>query len=475
MSEKPRKKTLILNKTPIKKQDPRQRSRNFDEVVLGYTEQEAIEEAKRCLSCRKKPCIAGCPVGIDIPAFVSALADGKPNLALGIVKEQNILPGVCGRVCPQESQCEAECTLGKKGDPLAIGKLERFLADWEASSGSPEIPQLAEKTGLWAGVVGSGPAGITVAAELAKMGHRVTIYEGLHATGGVLTYGIPEFRLPNQVVKREIDLLEAMGVEIALDFVVGKTASLAELLSKHHSVFLGLGAGLPVFLGIPGENLNGVYSANEFLVRNNLMFARKFPEYDTPIKKKDKAIVVGGGNVAIDSARTALRLGAREVTVVYRRSEVEMPARIEEIEHAKEEGIGFLFLTNPVEAKGKDGWLKSVVCQRMELGEPDESGRRRPVPIEGAYTTIEAEIMVVAIGTGANPLLTKSTSELKLTKRGYIEVNPQSLETSIPGLYAGGDIITGAATVIDAMGAGKNAAASMNAYMLQNAGGEKGA
>ncbi|MDD5448896.1 MAG: NADPH-dependent glutamate synthase [Actinomycetota bacterium] len=468
MSEKPRKKPLILKKTPIKKQNPRQRSRNFEEVVLGYTEQEAIEEAKRCLGCRKKPCIAGCPVGIDIPAFVSALADGKPDLALSIIKEQNILPGVCGRVCPQEDQCEAECTLGKKGDPLAIGKLERFLADREASWGNPEIPRLAEKTELWAGVVGSGPAGITVASELAKMGYRVTIYEGLHAPGGVLTYGIPEFRLPNQVVKREIDLLEAMGVEIMLNFVVGKTASLTELLSRHHSVFLGLGAGLPLFLGIPGENLNGVYSANEFLVRNNLMFARKFPEYDTPIKKREKVIVVGGGNVAMDSARTALRLGAKEVTVVYRRSRAEMPARIEETEHAEEEGIDFLFLTNPVEAKGEDGWLKSVVCQKMELGEPDESGRRRPVPIEGAYTTIEAEILIAAIGAGPNPLLIKTAPQLKLTKRGYIEVNPKSLETSIPGLYAGGDIITGAATVIDAMGAGKVAAAAMNAYMLQN-------
>lgn len=461
-----RKKKFDPDRVPISRQDPRTRAENFQEVVLGYDEDEAMREAERCLHCKNPTCIEGCPVDIDIPAFVGAIAEGEHGEGVATVKKTNLLPGICGRVCPQEQQCEAKCVLGKKGDPLAIGKLERFVADREAESGDGGIPGISEPTGRSVAVIGSGPAGLTTAGELAKMGHQVTIFEALHVAGGVLTYGIPEFRLPQWVVDREVNLLEKMGVDIVLDFVVGRTATLPELLEEFDAAFIGIGAGLPSFMGIPGENLNGVYSANEFLTRSNLMLAREFPAYDTPVKKKGNVVVVGGGNVAMDSARTALRMGAEEVHVVYRRSRVEMPARVEEVDHGEEEGVLFHILSNPVEVAGEDGRCAVVRCQRMELGEPDDSGRRRPVPVEGDYFEIEADTMVMAIGTRANPLLPSTTEGLALNKWGYIEVEPDTGRTSIPGVYAGGDIVTGSATVIEAMGAGKKAAGHINGYLM---------
>lgn len=449
---------------PVRRRPPQERTADFGEVALGYDAGEAASEAERCLACKKPRCVKGCPVGIDIPAFVAGLKEGSPDSALAKLKEENLLPGVCGRVCPQERQCEAECVLGKKGDPLSIGKLERYLADREAGLGEAAPAARAEGTGLRAAVVGSGPAGLTAAGELAKRGHDVTIFEALHVAGGVLTYGIPEFRLPQWVVDREVGFLETMGVKVQLDFVVGRTATLEDLARDFDSVFIGIGAGLPMFMGIAGENLNGVYSANEFLTRANLMHARSFPEYDTPVKRGGRAVVVGGGNVAMDSARTALRMGA-EVSIVYRRSRVEMPARKEEVDHGAEEGIVFHMLTNPVEVLGERGACRAVVCQRMELGEPDESGRRRPVPVEGDFFTIEADTLVMAIGTRANPLLTSTAPALELNKRGYIDASAETFATSIPGVYAGGDIVTGSATVIEAMGAGKVAALQMDDFM----------
>lgn len=451
-------------RVPVRRRGPEERNKDFNEVALGYDLDEAVAEADRCLGCKKPKCVKGCPVGIDIPGFIAELKAGKPGPAVAKVKEENLLPGVCGRVCPQERQCEAECVLGKKYDPLAIGKLERFLADWEAGKGDLEPPSPGEKTGLRAAVIGSGPAGLTAAGELAKRGHDVTILEALHVAGGVLTYGIPEFRLPQWVVDREVGLLEKMGVKLVLDFVAGRTSALQSLIRDYDSVFVGIGAGLPTFMGIPGENLNGVYSANEFLTRANLMRARSFPEYDTPIKRGGKATVVGGGNVAMDSARTALRMGA-DVNIVYRRSRIEMPARKEEVDHGAEEGIIFHMLTNPVEVIGEEGYCKAIKCQRMELGEPDESGRRRPVPIEGDYFTLETDTLVMAIGTRANPLLASTASDLALNTRGYIQADADTFATSIPGVYAGGDIVTGSATVIEAMGAGKVAADQMDAFM----------
>jgi len=379
-------------RVPVRRRGPEERIKDFGEVALGYDLDEAAAEADRCLACKKPVCVKGCPVGIDIPGFVGELKAKQPGAAVTKLKEENLLPGICGRVCPQERQCEAQCILGRKGDPLAIGKLERFVADWEAEGGQAPAVSRPERTGLRVAVVGSGPSGLTAAGELARKGHDVTIFEALHVAGGVLTYGIPEFRLPQWVVDREVGLLESMGVKLVLDFVVGRTATLQDLARDFDSVFIGIGAGLPTFMGIPGENLNGVYSANEFLTRANLMKASSFPEYDTPIKRGGTACVVGGGNVAMDSARTALRMGA-EVNIVYRRSRVEMPARKEEVDHGAEEGIVFHMLTNPVEVLGEGGYCKAVVCQRMELGEPDESGRRRPVPIEGDYFTIETDTL----------------------------------------------------------------------------------
>ena len=458
------KKEFIPEKVPVRKRGPGERAGDFGEVVLGYDIEEARREAARCLGCKKRPCVAGCPVGIDIPGFVLAIADGDIEGAVARIKEANLLPGVCGRVCPQENQCERVCILGRKGDPLDIGKLERFTADWEAEAGSV-LPVPTGESGLSAAVVGSGPAGLTMAGELARMGHAVTMFEALHVAGGVLTYGIPEFRLPQWVVDREVSLLERMGVEIVLDFVVGRTATLDDLRKGYDAVFIGIGAGLPSFMGIPGENLNGVYSANEFLTRSNLMLARSFPEYDTPVKRTGRIVVVGGGNVAMDSARTAIRMGAEEVHIVYRRSRVEMPARVEEVDHGEEEGVIFHMLTNPVEVLGTDGQCSRITCQRMELGEPDESGRRRPVPIEGDYFNVGADVMVIAIGTRANPLLTSTAEGLKLNRWGYIDVADDTGATSLPGVYAGGDIVTGSATVIEAMGAGKAAATAMDSHM----------
>jgi len=459
---------MVKERVPSRSQDASERIGNFGEVALGYDEAEAASEASRCLLCKKKPCVAGCPVGVDIPGFVAEVAGGEALKGAAVIKETNLLPGICGRVCPQETQCEVLCTLAKKGDPLAIGRLERFVADREAAAGAAGSLVRAEPTGMRAAIVGSGPAGLTAAAELARMGHEVVILEALHAPGGVLTYGIPEFRLPQAVVEREVHGLGALGVRLVLDFVVGRTATLGELAEEYGSVFIATGAGLPMFMDIPGENLNGVYSANEFLTRSNLMHARDFPQYDTPVKHARHAVVVGGGNVAMDSARTALRLGAERVSIVYRRSRVEMPAREEEIEHGEEEGIIFYMLTNPVEVLAVQGRCGAVRCQRMELGEPDDSGRRRPVPIEGDYFILETDLLVMAIGTRANPLLASGTPGLELDRRGYIKVG-EDLSTSLPGVYAGGDIVTGSATVIEAMGAGKLAAGSMDSYMKAGA------
>ncbi|NLG84354.1 MAG: NADPH-dependent glutamate synthase [Firmicutes bacterium] len=441
------------------KQPVEARRRNFDEVAQGLTAAQAAAEARRCLQCKNRPCTTGCPVEVDIPGFVRLVAAGDPIAAARLIKEKNALPAICGRVCPQETQCEAACVLGKKGKPLAIGYLERYAADCEraatregpAVSARPDGPQVA--------VIGSGPAGLTCAADLARGGCRVTIFEILHAPGGVLRYGIPEFRLPKAIVDEEIRYVESLGVEIKLNAGIGQLYSLPELFSLgYEAVFIGTGAGLPHFLGIPGENLNGVYSANEFLTRTNLMKAYLFPEYGTPIKVGRRGAVVGAGNVAMDAARTALRLGAEEVTIVYRRSRAEMPARAEEIENAEEEGVRFRLLTNPVRVLGEDGWVTGLECLRMELGAPDASGRRRPVPVPGSEFVVPAETVVVAIGQGPNPVLTRGVQGLALNDRGYIIADAETGATSLPRVYAGGDIVTGSATVIAAMGAGKKAA-----------------
>ncbi len=452
-----------LPRTPMRERDPSERTGDFEEVSLGYSEEEAVREASRCLQCRKRPCVAGCPVEVDIPAFIRLIREGEHAAAAAKIKEKNNLPAICGRVCPQENQCEAECTLGKKGEPVAIGRLERFAADWEATHKGGVSPDLPPPTGKRIAVVGSGPAGLTCAGDLARMGHQVTVFEALNAPGGVLVYGIPEFRLPKSIVKREVEYVQSLGVRILLDHVIGCTLTLQDLMRDgYEAVFIGIGAGLPVFMGIPGENLNGVYSANEYLTRSNLMKAYLFPDYDTPIKRGKRVAVIGGGNVALDSARTALRLGAEEVSIVYRRSRAEMPARAEEIAHAEEEGIQFRFLTLPVRILEKDGWVRGMVCQRMELGEPDESGRRRPIPVEGSEFEMEVDLVIVAIGTRANPLLPSTVPGLRLNRWGYIEVDPETGRTSLPNVFAGGDIVTGSATVIEAMGAGKKAARAIH-------------
>ena len=444
-------------------QDPLSRIKNFREVALGYGEKEALAEAARCLQCRKRPCVAGCPVEIDIPAFIAAIEKGEFAAAAAKLKEKNNLPAICGRVCPQETQCEAMCTLGKKGEPVAIGRLERFAADFEAAQGETAPPPRPRPTGKRIAVIGSGPAGLTCAGDLARMGHAVTIFEALNSPGGVLTYGIPEFRLPKAIVEREVDYIRSLGVEILLDQVIGCSTTLQELLaSGYEAAFIGIGAGLPMFMNIPGENLNGVYSANEYLTRSNLMKAYLFPEYDTPIKRGRRVAVIGGGNVALDSARTALRLGAEKVSIVYRRSRAEMPARAEEITHAEEEGVVFKYLTLPQRILGEKGWVRGMECLEMELGEPDESGRRRPVPIPRSEFEIGVDLVIMAIGTRANPLLPSSLPELQLNKWGYIEADPESGRTSLPNVFAGGDIVTGSATVIEAMGAGKRSARAIH-------------
>lgn len=448
-------------------QDPDVRRRNFQEVPLGYDEKTAIIEAERCLQCKKPTCMDGCPVAIDIPAFILSIAEGRFLEAAGIIKDTNALPAVCGRVCPQEDQCEALCVLGKKFEPVAIGRLERFAADYERDREHLAAPKIDEAKNKKIAVIGSGPAGLTAAGELARMGYSVTVFEALHKAGGVLVYGIPEFRLPKDIVQYEIDQLRSMGVELVLNRVIGSAETVNDLLSQgFEAVFIGSGAGLPMFLNIPGENLQGVYTANEYLTRANLMKAYRFPEYDTPIVKGERIAVVGGGNVAMDSARTALRLGSRDVYLIYRRSREEMPARDEEIHHAEEEGIHFQLLTNPVQFIGdEDGRIKSVECIRMELGEPDASGRRRPVPIEGSEFTIDIDVAIIAIGNGPNPLIPSTTPGLETNKWGNINAEDDSMKTSKKGVFAGGDIVTGAATVIEAMGAGRNAAFAIHEYL----------
>lgn len=468
MEEKPKVK-INLNRVPMPHQDPKERARNFNEVALGYTEEMALEEANRCIQCAKRPCVNGCPVDVDIPQFIEALRQKEYEKAINIIKQKNALPGICGRVCPQESQCESQCTLGKRGAPVAIGRLERYVADWERKFKSNRISpeQLPPSTGKKIAVIGSGPAGLTCASDLAKQGHKVTIFEALHVAGGVLMYGIPEFRLPKAIVQNEVDYVKSLGVEIKLDMVIGKTITVDELLQNgYDAVFLGTGAGLPMFLNIPGENLNGIYSANEFLTRVNLMKAYLFPQYDTPITKGKNVAVVGGGNVAMDAARCALRLGADKVYIVYRRSRNEMPARHEEIENAEEEGIIFKLLTNPKKFIGDDkGWVKAMECYEMELGEPDASGRRRPIVKEGSEFILEVDVVIVALGTTPNPLISSTTKGLETTKHGTVVADNETGKTVKERVWAGGDIVTGAATVISAMGAGKKAAASINEFL----------
>ena len=457
---------------PMREQDPKVRIRNFEEVPFGYTPEEAVSEAERCLQCKQAPCIQGCPVNINIPKFIREIREGDFRAAIRTIKETNNLPAICGRVCPQETQCQAVCTLGKKYEPVAIGRLERFVADWEYEHGV-ELPEVGKPTGFRVAVVGSGPAGLTCAADLRRFGHGVTIFEALHEPGGVLMYGIPEFRLPKRIVRAEIENLLKMGVELKLNVVVGRTVTIDELFaSGYHAVFVGSGAGLPKFLGIPGENLIGIYSANEFLTRVNLMRAYLFPEYDTPIKVGKRVAVVGGGNVAMDAARTALRLGAERVIVLYRRTEAEMPARREEVHHAKEEGVEFEFLVNPVRFLDTGGKVSGVECIRMELGEPDESGRRRPIPIPNSNFVIPVDTVIVAIGNDPHPLVPRTTPGLATTKHGTIVADEEG-RTSREGVFAGGDIVTGAATVISAMGAGKRAALAIHRYLLGRYG-EKG-
>jgi glutamate synthase (NADPH/NADH) small chain len=454
-------------RVPMPEQVADTRKHNFDEVPTGYTTQMAQEEAHRCLQCKKPSCVAGCPVGVDIPGFIQLLTEGDLTAAIRRIWSTNALPAVCGRVCPQEIQCEGKCVLAKKGDPVAIGNLERFCADYEREHGTGELPPKAAPTGKKVAVVGAGPSSLTVAGDLISKGHAVTVMEAFHKPGGVLVYGIPEFRLPKAIVAQEVHFLERLGVEVQCNAVVGRTVSLDELFEQgYDAVYLGLGAGLPRFMNIPGENLVGILSANEYLTRANLMKAYKFPEVDTPIPRAKNVAVLGAGNVAMDAARTALRLGAEKVRIIYRRSREEMPARAAEIHHAEEEGIEFMLLTNPVRYLGNErGRLTQLECLRMELGEPDESGRRRPVPVEGSEFIIDADMVVVAVGSGANPLLTSSTPDLQLNKWGYIMADPESGKTSKKAVWAGGDIVTGAATVILAMGAGRKAADSIHNYL----------
>ena len=455
-----------LNRVPVREQEPKVRATNFDEVCLGYNKDEAVEEAQRCLGCKNAKCITGCPVNINIPAFIAQVKEGNFEEAYKIIGESSALPAVCGRVCPQESQCEGKCVRGIKGDAVSIGKLERFVADWAKENGIKPVPA-AEKNGHKIAVIGSGPAGLTCAGDLAKLGYDVTIFEALHKAGGVLSYGIPEFRLPkDKVVAAEIENVKSLGVKIETNVIIGKSVTIDELLKDEgfEAVFIGSGAGLPMFMGIPGENANGVFSANEFLTRNNLMKAFR-DDYDTPIAHGKKVAVVGGGNVAMDAARTALRLGA-EVHVIYRRSEAELPARAEEVHHAKEEGIIFDLLTNPVEILTDDkDWVTGIRCIRMELGEPDASGRRRPVEIPGSEFVLDVDTVIMSLGTSPNPLISSTTIGLDVNKRKCIIADEETGKTSKDGVYAGGDAVTGAATVILAMGAGKAAAKGIHEFL----------
>ena len=454
----------MKSRVPVREQDPKVRATNFEEVCYGYNEEEALLEAQRCLHCKKPMCVTACPVNIDIPGFIAKVKEGDFSGAAEVIAQDSSLPAVCGRVCPQETQCEGKCILGIKGESVAIGKLERFVADWDAEH--RELPKAAEPDGPKVAVIGSGPAGLACAADLAKKGCRVTIFEALHKAGGVLEYGIPEFRLPKEtVLKSEIEKVKALGVNIELNVIVGKTVTIDSLFEKEgfKAVFIGSGAGLPKFMGIPGENLNGVFSANEFLTRNNLMSAFR-DDYMTPIHRGRKVVVVGGGNVAMDAARTALRLGA-DTYIVYRRTEVELPARREEVHHAKEEGIHFELLTNPVEILGDEkGWVRGIRCIRMELGEPDASGRRSPVPVQGSEFDLECDSVIMALGTSPNPLIARTTEGLERTSRGGLVADEHGATTR-EGVFAGGDAVTGAATVILAMGAGRKAAAAIDEYL----------
>ncbi len=455
-----------LKKVPVREQDPKKRAKNFEEVCLGYNQEEAMAEASRCLNCKNAKCVSGCPVSINIPEFVKKVEEGAFEEAAKVIAEASALPAVCGRVCPQESQCEGKCIRGIKGEPVSIGKLERFVADWSREHGIVPAGS-GSRNGKKVAVVGSGPSGLTCAGDLAKLGYEVTIFEALHEPGGVLLYGIPEFRLPKDtVVKTEIENVKKLGVKIETDVVIGKSVTIDQLLKEegYDAVFIGSGAGLPVFMGIPGENANGVFSANEYLTRSNLMKAFR-EDYDTPIAAGKKVAVVGGGNVAMDAARTALRLGA-EVHIVYRRSEAELPARVEEVHHAKEEGIVFNLLTNPVEIlTDEKGWVKGMRCIRMELGEPDASGRRRPVPVEGSEFTIDVDTVIMSLGTSPNPLISSTTKGLEVNKRKCIVAEEATGKTSREGVYAGGDAVTGAATVILAMEAGRAGARGIHEYL----------
>lgn len=471
MAELTKKERMKIPRQPMPEQDGKERSGNFKEVNLGFTEELALLEAQRCLQCPKPVCIEGCPVSVNIKAFIGLIAEGKYLEAAAKLKEDNALPAVCGRVCPQEEQCEAKCVVGVKGESVAIGRLERFAADYERSNFGIRTPQIKQKTGKRVAIVGSGPAGLSCAGDLIQLGHDVTVFEALHEIGGVLVYGIPEFRLPKEIVKAEVEALKALGVDFQTNAVIGFTDTVDELLANgFDAVFIAVGAGLPYFMNIPGENLNGVYSANEFLTRVNLMKAYRFPEFDTPVFDcKDKNVAVfGGGNTAMDAVRTSKRLGAKNAYIIYRRSEKELPARAEEIHHAKEEGIEFLFLANPLEFTGdNDGWLKQVKLQKMELGEPDASGRRRPVPIPGSEYVMDIDMAVIAIGNGSNPIIQKTTPDLTYNKWGNIIVDAETMKTSKKGVYAGGDIVTGGATVILAMGAGRSAAKAIDEYLKE--------
>ena len=457
----------------MKEQEPEERIKNFKEVPFGYSDQEALVEADRCLHCKHQPCVEGCPVHVPIPQFIQALKDGDVVEANQIIKSKNNLPAVCGRVCPQEEQCEKVCVMGIKNEPVAIGRLERYVADYNMEKGTDrttaeeiEKMKIPELEGRKVAVIGAGPAGLTAAADLAKYGLDVTIFEALHDTGGVLRYGIPEFRLPKSIVDQEVEAIKELGVEIKLNVVVGKSITVEELFDQgYESMFIGVGAGLPRFLNIPGENLNGVYSANEFLTRVNLMKAFKYPEYRTPVVVGDRVAVVGAGNVAMDSARTAKRLGAENVYIVYRRAAEQMPARSEEIHHAQEEGIEFKLLNNPVAIHGKEGRVDKMECLKMKLGEKDDSGRRRPIPIEGSNWMLDLDTVIIAIGQNPNPMLTSNTKDIETKSWGGIKVDDNQ-QTSREGVYAGGDVVTGAATVIKAMGAGKTAAENIKNYLL---------
>lgn len=468
MAELTKKERMQIKRHKIPEQEANVRNKNFEEVNLGYDEELAVAEAQRCIQCKKPTCISGCPVNVKIPDFISAIEQREFKKAASILKEDNALPAVCGRVCPQEEQCEKVCVLAKKGESVAIGHLERFAADWERNNIGLQLPDVKAKSGKKVAIVGGGPAGLSCAGDLIQMGHDVTVFEALHEIGGVLMYGIPEFRLPKDIVQAEVDGLRKVGVEFEKNSVIGLTETIAEIQERFDAIFIGVGAGLPYFLNIPGEELKGVYSSNEYLTRVNLMKAYDFPNADTPmfdVKGKNVA-VFGGGNTAMDAVRTSLRLGAKRAMICYRRTEAEMPARNEEIHHAKEEGVEFMLLASPTELLGDEqGWLKSMKIQKMELGEPDASGRRRPVPIEGAIEEIPIQVAVCAIGNGSNPIISQTTPELKVNKWGNIQVDEETMKTNMKGIFAGGDIVTGGATVILAMGAGRTAAKSIDEYL----------